>query len=291
MANSPAADVTITEPLVRLLLREAELPYADDPLTLAFAGWDNEMWRLGTTRAVRVPRREIAVPLITNEHLVLPRIAALLRPTGVQVPSPLAAMRRTEPFERPWSVVPWFGGTAALNIPRAARTPWAHTLAEALGHLHVPAANDAPINPVRGQALITRDEAMRERLAGLDMPAAIVAAWDAALAAPAWNQEPTWVHGDLHPGNVVVDDDRLVAIVDFGDVTAGDPAYDLAAAWIMFDAAGRQAFVEASPQVEEATWVRARGWAAAIGVTLSAHSDDRRDYADLAREIVNEVVG
>lgn len=291
MADSPAADITITEALVRHLLRDAGLPYADEPLRLAFAGWDNEMWRVGSSRAVRLPRRDVAVPLIDHEQLVLPRLARLLEPTGVQVPVPLAAMEPSRRFARPWSVVPWFDGGAALTQPRAERTAWAPQLAAALSALHVPADADAPLNPVRGQALATRDDAMRGRLASAHFPAEISAAWDAALDAPVWAQAPVWVHGDLHPGNLVTSDDRLVAMVDFGDVTAGDPAYDLAAAWIVFDVEGRSAFMEASAHVDSATWVRARGWAAAIGVTLSVHSDDRADYARLGAEIIAEVSG
>lgn len=39
-----------------------------------------------------------------------------------------------------------------------------------------------------------------------------------------------WVHGDLHPANVVVTRGTLSGVVDFGEVFAGDPAADLAAA-------------------------------------------------------------
>ena len=290
MADSPAADFPITENLVRTLLRNAHLDYAEEPLSLAFAGWDNEMWRLGTTRAVRLPRRELSVPLIDHEQLVLSRIAALLRPAGVQVPEPLAAMPAPEPFARPWSVVPWFGGSAALHQPRAARTAWAAKLAEALAALHVAADADAPANPVRGQALQTRDGAVRERLAMTVFPPRVLAAWEDALSTPGWPHAPVWVHGDLHAGNIVVDGPQLVALVDFGDVTSGDPAYDLAAAWIVFDATGRREFIAASAHVDADTWVRARGWAAAIAVTLTVLSDDRPDYAALGAEIVAELV-
>ena len=57
--------------------------------------------------------------------------------------------------------------------------------------------------------------------------------WEKALAAPAWQGAPVWLHGDLHPANVVVQDGTLAGVIDFGEMCAGDPATDLSAAWIL----------------------------------------------------------
>ena len=45
-----------------------------------------------------------------------------------------------------------------------------------------------------------------------------------------WQGPPVWLHGDLHPANVVVSDGTLSGVIDFGELCAGDPATDLAAA-------------------------------------------------------------
>ena len=82
---------------------------------------------------------------------------------------------------------------------------------------------------------------------------------------------------------------ELVALIDFGDVTAGDPAYDLAVAWLAFDAAGRSVFQVASPHVDAATWTRARAWAAAVALILLQQSDDNPDYLALGIETADEV--
>ncbi|MFN8147570.1 MAG: phosphotransferase [Candidatus Nanopelagicales bacterium] len=37
---------------------------------------------------------------------------------------------------------------------------------------------------------------------------------------------PLWLHGDPHPLNLVADDDGLAGLLDFGDLTGGDPASD-----------------------------------------------------------------
>lgn len=96
--------------------------------------------------------------------------------------------------------------------------------------------------------------------------------WERALAASAWTGPTAWLHGDLHPANLVLSNaGTLAAVVDFGDVTAGDPATDLATAWLMFDAASRTVFraeVDRRRGVDDATWDRARGWALVIGSAM-----------------------
>jgi aminoglycoside phosphotransferase (APT) family kinase protein len=99
-----------------------------------------------------------------------------------------------------------------------------------------------------------------------------------------------WIHGDLHPGNLIADGGSLRAIIDFGDVTSGDPAYDLAVAWLAFDADGRDAFRRATAgRYDDDAWRRARAWAAAVAVLLLAHSDDEPAYATLAAETLVEL--
>lgn len=66
--------------------------------------------------------------------------------------------------------------------------------------------------------------------------------WTTGMAAPAATDR-VWLHGDLHPGNVVVRKGGLVGLIDWGDMTGGDPATDLAAAWTLLRSdAERQAF-------------------------------------------------
>jgi aminoglycoside phosphotransferase (APT) family kinase protein len=74
-----------------------------------------------------------------------------------------------------------------------------------------------------------------------------------------WNEREVWVHGDLLPGNLLVVDGRLSAVIDFGNLTAGDPACDLLPAWNTFTGRSRSIFL-AELQVDEASRLRGRGW-------------------------------
>jgi aminoglycoside phosphotransferase (APT) family kinase protein len=94
-------------------------------------------------------------------------------------------------------------------------------------------------------------------------PDAIRAIWDDAVHAPRWEGPVLWLHGDLHPANVLTADGTFCGVVDFGDLCAGDPALDLAACWILLpDHEAIERFRAACPLAgDDTTWRRARGWA------------------------------
>ena len=104
------------------------------------------------------------------------------------------------------------------------------------------------MNPFRGVPIAPREQPLRERLEQLALPDAdrILERWRDLAAAPAWDGPALWLHGDPHPANLLVHDGRLRAVIDFGDVTSGDPASDLSTAWLTFDADGRAAFRDAA---------------------------------------------
>src|SRR5262249_13868642 len=141
----------------------------------------------------------------------------------------------------------------------------AGTLARFLGALHRPAPGEAPSNPSRGVALQTLAEHFDDCVSVIaddDVAAELHGAWEKALAAPAWDEAPVWLHGDLHPANVVVLDRTLSGVIDFGEMCAGDPATDLAAAWLLLPDGSASRLFDAYSHADDATVVRARGWAA-----------------------------
>jgi aminoglycoside phosphotransferase (APT) family kinase protein len=84
--------------------------------------------------------------------------------------------------------------------------------------------------------------------------------WDASLAAQSDGQRPVWVHGDVTGSNLLVQDGRLSAVIDFGCSAVGDPACDTTIAWTLFEGESRALFMSLLA-VDEATWARGRGWA------------------------------
>jgi len=290
MARMPVAEVEVTIELTRRLLHVQHPDLCDLPMTIAAHGWDNVTVRLGDDLAVRLPRREAAAQLVEHEQLVLPRLAGRL---PVAVPVPVRVGRPTGFYPWSWSVVPWLPGEPAFCLPASARDRWAADLAEAFAALHTPADTDAPHNPVRGEPLAERAGVVRARIAQADPSGRLLEVYDANAAAAPHPGPPLWVHGDPHPFNMLADENGLRALIDFGDVTGGDPATDLATAWLTFTPAGRDAFIARYTDVtgaDAATWARARAWAARIASALLTASDDHAELAALGRFALAQVL-
>lgn len=268
----PPADVDVDERLVRGLLRSQHPDLAGLPLRHVATGWDNVTYRLGSRLAVRLPRISGAAPLILVEQAWLPWLAGHL---PVAVPVPLREGTPGPGFPWSWSIVAWMPGRTADREPLDAAQ--AGVVGRFLACLHRPPPPGFPRNGWRGIPLASLSETVEPKLAaltdasaGLAVPAGTVwERWQAAVRAPA-DTPDTCIHGDLHPRNLVVDQGSLSAVLDWGDMTAGDPAADLAAAWLLFPATAHPALWTAYGQVSRDTMTRARGWAVFFGSTLLA---------------------
>jgi aminoglycoside phosphotransferase (APT) family kinase protein len=286
----PAADWHIEVPLVRDLLAEQHPDLAHLSIEPFASGWDNKMFRLGAEYVVRMPRRVAAVGLLTREQRWLPELAARL---PLSIPAPLRTGTPTSRYPAPWSVLPWLQGVAANEQP--CRANQAGALALFLKRLHVPAAPELPRNPVRGIPLRERAAVIEERLERVArkttlITAAIRAVWREALEAPLDTQD-TWVHGDLHARNVLVDRGKLSAVIDWGDLCRGDRATDLAAFWMLLPGArARAVAMETYGDVPAGTWARARGWAVSFGAVLvDAGITDDPSYAVMGEYVLRQI--
>ena len=145
----------------------------------------------------------------------------------------------------------------------------------------------------RGQALVTRDEPTRAALARLHGEIDVAGAarvWVDCLALGPGDAAPAWCHGDLSPGNVLVRDGRLRAVIDFGGIGVGDPTVDLVVAWNLLSPAGREVF-RAELAVDDATWQRGRGWALSIAlIQLPYYRTSNPALAANARRTISEAL-
>jgi len=253
------------------------------------SGTDNAMYRLGEDMAVRLPRIDWAAGNVEREQQWLPLLAPLL---PVPVPVPLGKGKPAEGYPWDWSIVRWLKGENPVvnNIANPDRL--GEDLAEFIIALRQIDPTDGP--PAgRGVPLSTRDTPTRaaiEQLHGMIDTAAVTSAWEFALNLPEWSGPVTWLHGDLSPGNILIADNRLSGVIDFGGLGVGDPTVDLIVAWNMLPAAARSTFW-AALQVDDATWKRGRGWALSIAlIQLPYYMDTNPPLAANARYVIREVL-
>jgi aminoglycoside phosphotransferase (APT) family kinase protein len=271
--NMPEAEVNIDSSLVRALLQEQRPELADLPLVELANGWDNVVFRLGSDLTVRIPRRLAAIELIENEQRWLPILAERL---PLPIPTPLWSGRPGCNYPWKWSVCPWLPGETAAVTPPTDVLDAARSLGEFLAALHVVAPADAPVNPFRGIPLEQRTDRVHSAVESLgeiiDGPS-VVALWAQLVSAHA-STTAVWIHGDLHPANILVNEGKLSGVIDFGDITSGDRATDLAVAWMLFPAEARPVFREAAGALDAATWARSRAWAMALSLAYLVGSAD-----------------
>jgi aminoglycoside phosphotransferase (APT) family kinase protein len=273
-------ETEITPDLIAALLREQHPDLADLPLAFGARGWDNQLWRLGDDLAVRLPwATESAAELLLKEYTLLPGMAPRL---PLQIPVPQRLGQPSGRFPRPWIVTTWVAGEPADRAPVNRGAEAADTLAVFLAALHQPAPEGAPAGRGRrGRPLADIGEGLANFLnettdRGLiSDPDVLWEIWVDALAAPDWAGPALWLHGDLHPANLLTRDGNFCGVVDFGDMCAGDPACDLAAGWILLPDGVIDRFHQRySPVADAATLRRARGWALCKALVCLLIGDD-----------------
>lgn len=268
MADFQLSDLVIDEDLVRAMLRDQHPDLADLELREVDGGWDNKMWRLGDDLAVRIPRTPRGPSLLDQEHRWMPEIAQRL---PLPVSDPVRLGTPTTRFPATWLVTNWVAGEPVDYTAIERGEHAAEALAGFLAALHQEAPEDAPVNPQRSVPLKHHDQDAEKGIEvwsteeTLDPMREI---WNDALAAAQWDRAPVWIHGDLHPANAITAEGTLGGVIDFGELCAGDPATDLAAAWLLLPEGAARPCLDAYPDVDEATVLRARGWALLRAVNL-----------------------
>ncbi|MFJ8863406.1 aminoglycoside phosphotransferase family protein [Streptomyces sp. NPDC102451] len=283
------ADETKTDAaLVRRLLAAQFPAWADLPVEpIGSHGTVNAIYRLGTDLTVRLPRIEGGSKDVATEHRWLPHLAEHLPHA---IPVLLAQGVPGEGYPWSWSVCRWLDG--ANPAPAAGGAELAADVAEFVLALRSVDTADGP-PAFRSELLAARDTATRgalDALHGVIDTGAAATAWAAALRAPAPQGPAVWVHGDLQPGNVLVTEGRLSAVIDFGCMGLADPAVDLIPGWYLLGAEGRRTF-RTRTGADPATWARARGWALSIALMeLSYYRTTNPVMAQTARQVIGEIL-
>jgi aminoglycoside phosphotransferase (APT) family kinase protein len=274
-SEAPAIDAELVARLIRAQFPHwSHLPIAP----VLPGGWDNRTFRLGEAMLVRLPSAAVYAPQVEKEQRWLPILAPNLPFT---IPQPVGRGEPGAGYRWPWSIYRWLPGETMESATTRDSTILARSIAEFLKALHaIPSQSGPPPglhNFYRGGPLSHYDGEVRAALAKLghrvDAPG-LLSLWGRATASQ-WRAHPVWLHGDLSPGNVLIQNGKVSAIIDFGSCGVGDPACDLAIAWSGLERSARAAFRHSLP-LDPDTWERGRGWALWKALITLAAGDPHR---------------
>ena len=280
--------------LVRGLVAGQFPQWKDLPIRpVALSGWDNRTFHLGEDMLVRMPSAAEYAAQVEKEHKWLPRLAPFL---PLPIPLPLAMGEPADGYPWRWSIYRWLMGDTAASAHISDLCEFAASLAQFLIALQQIDPTGGPMpgphSFYRGGMLTTYDAETREAIAALkgkidvDVAAEV---WETALAT-SWHGAPVWVHGDVSAGNLLVQEGRLCAVIDFGQLTIGDPACDLAIAWTLFGGESREVF-RTMLSLDAGTWARGRGWTLWKALILAAGlTDTNAVEGGQCWRIINEVL-
>jgi aminoglycoside phosphotransferase (APT) family kinase protein len=181
----------------------------------------------GGTRTV-VVRRHGPVDLAHNPRIAADefRLLQLVRAAGVPAPAPYCYAESGAVFPTPYLVIEYVAG--APEFDPADVPAFVQQFAATLARIHrVPGvATDLaflPDHAVRLGALLAAPPAhLDDSLDEARIRAALAAAWPLAP-----RHAPALLHGDYWPGNLLWQDGRLAAVLDWEDARTGDPLADL----------------------------------------------------------------
>lgn len=266
-------ELDTSEGVVRTLLSAQCPQWSTCPTEhLRTSGTDNAMWRVhvedGADVVVRLPRRARWVDDVEREAELLRALPDALT-SVVRVPTVRHLGEPHEAFPYRWSVLDWLRGTDAwtsrealqdhldaLALDVAGAVLAIRALEGVPARARAPGQRGGPIQPLLEQLDRWLDDPQwrASELLDVDLVRGLAAEVLDVLAEPVPSR---FVHGDLIPGNLLVERRRLSAIIDWSSAGYGDPAQDLAPAWAVLDAPSRARFRDAVG-ADDATWLRAR---------------------------------
>lgn len=259
------------------------------------SGWDNRTFHLGTEMLIRMPSAFEYAGQAEKEQTWLPKFSPYL---PLPIPTPIALGKPEDAYPWTWSINLWLPGNPAATSKIDDLSQFAVQLAEFLNALRSIDVTNGPLagpqSFYRGGDIAVYDVETRQAIELLkneiDVSLAIEI-WETALSAK-WQTDPVWVHGDISVGNLLVSNGQLSAVIDFGQLSVGDPACDLAIAWVFFEERSREAFFQ-TLQLDKATVARGRAWALwkalilVSGIATSSNTD-KQEWLGVISEVMKD---
>lgn len=293
MSKMHTEELEISLTLVKKLIKDQCPKYCSLPLKpIKTTGTTHALFRLGSEYLIRLPRLEESSVNIEKENEFLPQFEKFL---SIPISIPIFKGNPNNDYPCNWMIVKWQEGKIADFDEETEFFDLAKDLALFINELHSIEVNNGPLSrrgiPLNSKDLQHQVKSAIEKLKDELNINEIKNLWEELSNIPYWDKKPVWIHGDLLPGNILVKDKRLSAVIDFSDLGIGDPACDLIPAWCIFNSQSRNHFKKHLLNVDESTWQRSRGWALCIGlIILPYYKHTNPSLVNVAKKMIDQVI-
>lgn len=251
-------------------------------------GHDNQTFHLGDDMIIRLPSGKDYAMQAKKENTWLPYLANHL---SLPISKPLYLGKGTEYYPYPWSILKYLDGEILSYDNIESMIKFAKELSNFLGEFQQIPCENGPVagkhNFYRGGNLKVYHQETMDALNALTDQIDTVKLLDLWHLALDSNEhiENVWVHGDIAPGNLLVQNGHLCGVIDFGILGVGDPACDYAMAWTFFEEKSRDVFLQGiSSQMRN----RAMGWA--LWKALITYESDEDERRMNARYVIEQIL-
>jgi aminoglycoside phosphotransferase (APT) family kinase protein len=222
-------------------------------------GTVNAIFRIGAGLTARFPLRAGDTDITGTEAAAA---ALLVGRTRFATPEPVAIGAPGAGYPLPWSVQTWVPGSPVAESLACSRE-LATDLAELIGDIRAIDTGGATFSGTNRGGDLTSHDAWMDTCFARSSPLLDVQPlrrmWAQLRELPRSGLD-VMNHGDLIPGNVLVEHGRLTGVIDVGGLAPADPALDLVCAWHLLDHEPRQA-LRAALRCSDVEWARGRAWA------------------------------
>ncbi|MGQ3077819.1 MAG: phosphotransferase [Allorhizobium sp.] len=287
--------LTITKAQARSLIADQFPQFRGQEIReLETAGTVNAIFRIGERYAARFPLRFMnPADCLRNLEQETEASREFRECCPFPSPAPVGIGRHGAGFPMSWLVQTWIDGDIATPDGLSTSPDFARDLAHLIGALRTVELKGRTFSgPGRGGKLTGHDDWMEVCFTKSENLLDVIRLrrmWRRFRELPP-SRADAMSHKDLIPTNLLVQDGRLIGVLDTGGFGPADRALDLVAGWHLMNRDARTVFREAL-EVDDVEWQRGAAWAfqQAIGLVWY-YKDTNPVMADLGRSTLSRLV-
>jgi len=276
--------------IVKCLINEQFPQYKDLPIyEFNSTGTVNYIFRLGNDYYVRLPMHKTYENSILREYEILRYISNKI---SITIPQIIGLGKPNVLYPCHWAIYNWINGNYYDNNKITYFKDIVLELVNFINELH--SINLLENAPKAGRKLLVElnsltIENLNNSKDEIEYRKAIKIC-EILINTPLWNNKPVWIHADLLKPNILIDNNHILGIIDFGSSGIGDPAFDIIPAWAVFNKENRNIFRN-KLNVCDDIWNRACAYALhQAALIIPYYRNSNQSFVKYAIDTINEII-